>query len=130
LRLDSLDYSTPANPTANVGAYFIRPALHRPLNNTDPVDLGLKESYNFIMNDGILSVEKMPLLITPRDTTLVYGDKIGQFAFNYSYPDSNIATLDKARFLDSIETIHHSDLIDTVIGLVNGLAITGRSFRC
>ncbi len=65
----------------------------------------------------------MPLLITPKDTTLVYGEKVGQFAFNYSYPDSNIAPGDKAAFLDTIQAIHKSNLIDTAIALVSGKAV-------
>ena len=65
LRLDSLDFTTPATNNTDV-EYFIRPSIHRPLNNTNPVDIGLIETYNYILNDGILSINKMPLLITPK----------------------------------------------------------------
>ncbi len=108
LRLDNLDYSTPATSTSDVGIYFIRPTQHTPLDLTNPTDKGLTELYNFIFNDGLLTINRMPLLITPNDTTLTYGQKVGNFAFNYSYPDANIADADKAAFLNSIKSIHQS----------------------
>ena len=70
LRLDSLDYTTPATSTSNVGIFFIRPTPHTLLDPTNPTDAGLLELYNYVMNDGLLVINKMPLVITPRDTTL------------------------------------------------------------
>ncbi len=119
LRLDSLDYTTPAINTSNVGIFFIRPTPHTLLDPTNPTDAGLLELYNYIMNDGLLVINKMPLVITPRDTTLTYGQKVGNFTFNYSYADSNIAPSDKMNFLSEIDSIHHSNYIDTAFALVN-----------
>ena len=40
------------------------------------------EEYNYTFNDGLLSINKLPLIITPKDTTLNYGEKLGSFNYN------------------------------------------------
>jgi hypothetical protein len=51
---------------------------------------------NIPFNDGLLSINKLPLTITPKDTSLIYGDKIGSFNYKFDYPDSLSADSDKA----------------------------------
>lgn len=119
--LDSLTYSTPATSTSNVNNYIIRPVRVFDLNN--PADAGFVELYNYAYDNGVLTIQKMPLTITARDTTLAYGEKIGDINFNYQLPDT--VNLDESiNLLDSIITSHHDQLATDVIGLINGKAVT------
>jgi hypothetical protein len=118
LGLNTLTYSTPANSKSNVALYYIRP--ERTFNMSDPTDVALNQLYTYDFVDGLLEIEKMPLLITPKDTSLVYGEKIGGFKFNYVYDNSNIDQIDQVGFLDSIETEHNLYLAEDGIALVDG----------
>ncbi|AFD07434.1 MBG domain-containing protein [Solitalea canadensis] len=121
LGLDSITYNTPATSTSNVNNYIVIPQRIFDLNN--PVDAGFTELYTYTFENGVLSIEKMPLTITARDTTLTYGEKIGDISYTYQLPDS-INLDDSIDLLDSIYTFHHNQLATDVIGLVNGKAVT------
>lgn len=124
LGLDSIYFTTPADAFSNTGIYFIRPAIKQ-LDPNDSADIALMELYKYSFNDGLLSIHKLPLIISPKDTTVNYGDKIGNFNFHFNYPDSLIADSDKAVFLDSLETGYRRELADATAladsrALVNG----------
>lgn len=125
LGLDSIYYTTPATSTSNKGLYYIRPAI-APFDPGDTADLVLQELYNYTFTDGVLSVEKMPLEITPRDTSIVYGDKISDLAFMFNYPDSLIAGDEKAAFLDSLELLYYAELADATALADARVLVNGR----
>ena len=128
LGLTQIQYQTPATSTSNVGIYYIRPST-APLNPADPFDAGLLEQYTYEFTDGLLTIEKLPLTITPRDTTLTYGDRVGGFAFDYQYNDSLITLPDNAVLLNAIHSDHQASLTNA-LGLVDGRAIVnGRSLQ-
>lgn len=127
LGLDSIYYSTSATASSNTGIYYIRPAI-KPFDPLDSADVVHKEMYNYSFNDGLLSVQKMPLTVTPLDTTLIYGDKIGNFNYQFDYPDSLISELDKTGFYNNLEADYRQDLAEAVAiadgkALVNGRAL-------
>jgi hypothetical protein len=119
LMLDGITCNTPAISQSNVGVYFIRPAM-KPLSSSDSA---IFELYNFTFNDGLLSNTKMPLLITPKDTTLTYGDKISGFNFIYSYDNTLIPVAQRAGFLANIGVVHNATLNNNVVALVDAKSI-------
>ncbi len=125
--LDTILFSSSANNYSNTGNYFIRPAM-RVLNNTDSLDIGLEELYNYTFTDGLLSIQKMPLEITAKDTSLTYGDKIDHLDFKYVYPEENILLSERIDFLNLIKSEHAGNIAADVFALVDSRAIVnGRS---
>ncbi len=119
LQLDTIAYTTPATSSSNVGLYFIKPSF-KPLSATDSLAF---ELYDYTFNNGILFNNKMPLLITPKDTVLTYGDKMGSFNFNYTYGDSLIPVSERSNFLFNISLAHDSTIDTSVVGFVDGKTI-------
>ena len=121
LGLSTISYSTPAVPGSNVGIYYIRPA--RVFNAVNSADSLLLTKYNYTFTDGALSILKLPVTIVPRDTTLVYGQKIGDIHFNYSY-DPTAVIADRIALANTIQSGHESEIATNVIGLINSQAVT------
>lgn len=118
--LDNMNISTTANSMSNVGIYLIR-AVQRSLDPSNAFDAGLLDLYDWEFIDGQLSIEKMPLTISVKDTSLEYGQLISDFAFNYVYPDSLVDASDSLALYDSIFVNHVSNIANAVI-LVNAEA--------
>lgn len=128
LGLDSIQFSTPANSLSNVNSYIIRPSIGL-LNQSEPIDIALLESNNYIFTTGVLSIKRLPLRISPRDTTFIYGSRIGDFAFNYEYDDTAIALNDRNAFSLSLTEAYYENLADAVAlvdakAIVNGRSLT------
>ncbi|HWJ26209.1 MAG TPA: S8 family serine peptidase [Flavisolibacter sp.] len=115
LGLSGLNYTTPATSLSNVGFYFIRPS--RTFDSTG-VDAELLRHYNIQFVDGRLTIQKMPLLITPVDKTITEGDALGSITYNYQYDASNVA--DPAGFLTTIQQYHKSFMPDNALAVING----------
>jgi hypothetical protein len=118
--MDILTFTTPANSMSNVNKYVIKPV--RPFDPENPVDVGFNELYSYVFTDGILDIQKMPLVITPRDTVVTYGEKIGNIKFNYEFPTEGLD--DATGFLNNIVADHQAKSANDVIGLVNRQAVT------
>lgn len=131
LGLDQLTITSTANNDiySNVGTYSIIP--NRVFSETDPTDIGLKELYNYSFVNGTLTIEKLPITVTARDTTVTYLQKIPDIQFNYALTNAaDGATIpDVNGVLNSLQTTHQSQLAKDaagkdVLGLVNGQAVT------
>ena len=119
LNLDTINYTTPAKDTSNVGFYFIRPSFKQ-LNSEDSLAF---ELYDYTFKDGILFNNKMPLLVTPRDTLITYGTKIQGFKFIYTYGDSLIPVTERASFLNNVSVVHNADIDSSAVAFVDGKTI-------
>lgn len=113
LGLDDLAFSSPATSTSNVGIYFIQPYA-------DVSDAGLQELYDYTFTSGLLTINKMPLVITPVDQTITYGDKIDgtTIGFSYKYDTTKILPDEQAIFLSSLKTEYESAIVPQV-ALIN-----------
>ncbi|MCW3093283.1 MAG: subtilase family protease [Ferruginibacter sp.] len=131
LKLDPIVYATPATSASNVGIFFIRPGFKK----LSSADSAIFEIYDFTFVDGLLSIKKMPLMVTPRDTTLVYGDKIAGFTFIYKFYGELIPPSEIAMFLANIKSAHQATLDNNVVALVdaksllNGRALTDADLK-
>jgi Subtilase family/MBG domain (YGX type)/Secretion system C-terminal sorting domain len=131
LGLDQLTLTSSANNDifSNVGTYSITP--NRVFSETDPVDIGLNELYNYTFTNGTLTIQKLPVTVTARDTTVTYLQKIPDIQFNYALTNAadGASIPSVGTVLDAIQTTHQSQLAKDVtgrdvLGLVNGQAVT------
>ena len=121
LGLTNITFQTLAQVSSNTGIYYIRPV--RVFDSTSVADSTLLENYNYGFTDGALTITKLPVTITVRDTSLVYGQKIAGFKYNYSLdPSANIP--DAGILLNSLSITHTAQVETNIIGLVNGQAVT------
>ncbi len=128
LGLDPINFTTTATNFSNTGIYVIKPSM-RVLDMNDPFDAGLPELYDYTFVNGVLTIDKLPVTITSRDTTLEYGDKITNLHFNYSYDDSGIADADKATFLANLAAEHTSKISNAVALVDDQTSIDGRTLQ-
>lgn len=126
LGLDSATIYTTASSMSNVGIYLIRAEMP-PLDLSDPFDLGLTEIFNYEFIDGGLVVDQMPLLITVNDTTIKYGEPIGDFQFFYSFPDSLIDPVELNNVTNSIVNNHQNNLSNAFALTSRESSATGRA---
>jgi hypothetical protein len=88
LGLTDVTYSTNATNTSDIGLYFRRG--HSAVTDlSNPQSLALSAIFNYQFVDGVLTIERMPIMVTPNDMTLVYGDAINgkdiQFTYVYDH---------------------------------------------
>ena len=118
LGLDSLNLFTTATILSNVGIYLVR-AERDPLDLTNPFEVGLNEVFNYEYVDGNLTIGKMPLTITAKDTTLEYGSQLVGFQFIYDFPDSLVDPAQVNAILNGVVT-EHTTKISKGLALING----------
>lgn len=118
LKLTALSFTTSATKLSDAITipYYIHPSFTTPLNPANAGDSILLAKYAYTFVDGGLSIQRLPLTISSRDTSLVYGQKIdGQgLKYNYVYDKTNIDPIDQATFLNSIETEHEQNITGAV----------------
>ncbi len=124
LKLNNLTYITTATTSSNVAVYLIR--ANNPLDSALAADAELLKHYTYQFDNGFLTVEKLPLKITPRHKTFTYGQKIKDIQFNYVLGPS--ATLQNAdSFKNAVRLIHAAAIVDSIYALTNGSGATSRA---
>lgn len=136
-RIYSIDLTTIADAFSNVGLWGISGDPNDPLNPdsnvpaTDPLDISLLQRYNFVFDDGLLTITPMDLVITPRDTTFVYGDTIQGLTFDYlinggSASGITIDPADSVAIVNAVKSTHGTALVNAT-GLVRGTALVNNN---
>jgi len=126
-RIQSIGLSTIATAQSNVGLWGIAANAADPLNPsstvpaTSAMDISLLERYNIVVRPGVLTIDPAELVITPRDTTIVYGQPIEDLGFNYvlgsgSGTPLNITAADNLAIVNAVKTTHG-------VAMVNGTAL-------
>ena len=104
LGLENLQFTTSATSTSIAGkTYYIQP-----VDITAELDPLLLDLYDYHFEPGDLTIEKLPLTITPNDLTVTYGDKIEGITFHYSFDSTNMDLNEIGDFLASLEQEHQS----------------------
>jgi hypothetical protein len=115
LKLNNLEYHTAATNASNVGLYGI--TVDNPIAPDDPI-LNTYE-YNFVTSPGaVLQIQPLPLLITPRDTSITYNKKI-RINFNYEIP-TTFTLRNRDSVVAAIKVSHKAMVADSILALVNG----------
>ena len=95
-RVMAIPLVTVATALSNTGIWGITASASDPLNPastvtpSDPLDIGLLENYNFEVDDAFLTIEKLELLIKPRDTAYTYGTSVSELHYDFIYNNDTI----------------------------------------
>ncbi|HJW15868.1 MAG TPA: S8 family serine peptidase, partial [Flavisolibacter sp.] len=116
LGLTNLSFSVNAAVNDNVGLYRIMAS--RTFDPSNAADAALLQKYNYDSLPGVLKIERLGVTVTPRDTTLVYGQAIGNIHFNYQ-ADPNITLANPSSTMAIIQQSHQSQLANDVIAFAN-----------
>jgi hypothetical protein len=136
LRIESVDLVTLADALSNTGIWEIIATGDDPLNPestvtaTDSLDIALLDAYNFDFERGLLTIEKMDLLIVPEDSTITFGDSITGFKYNY-YFNSELANPDELIEINGADSLailnlllqSHATALVNAIGTVRATAL-------
>ncbi len=117
---------------SNSGLWAITPDITDPLNPnsgveaTDSLDISLLDQFNFVFVNGLLTINKLDLVITPKDTTFVYGEPIAGFNFDYNYDsDTGVVIPENVneQILSNLQASHATVLVNAMAtALVNAPA--------
>jgi len=135
-RITGIPFETVANELSNVGIWEIVASASDPLNPqsnigpTDSLDIALLNKYNFHFERGLLTIEKMDLLIVPKDTTITYGDPLSGFEYEYHFNNEQVTPGfsidinpdDSQAILNQLQLSHATALVNG-IGLVRATAL-------
>lgn len=116
-RIHSINLTTIAENLSNVGLWGIEADPADPLSPnsgteaTDALDISLLQRFNIVVNNGILTIDPLDLLITPRDTSFVYNDSIVGFTFDYLFNNDSTGSIvigepDSLALLSAIQNMH------------------------
>src|SRR5262249_55064758 len=111
--IDSVQFTTTATVESNTGLYIIQP-FAEPFDINDAADLALMDAYDYVFAHGILTIEKMPVTITPHDTAFVYGAKIGITNFNYDFDTTDVDASRRQALADSMTLIYETPIAEGV----------------
>ncbi|HEX5653883.1 MAG TPA: S8 family serine peptidase, partial [Chitinophagaceae bacterium] len=128
LGLDSIWFETLATSTSNVNSYLVTPRWREfdPNNIDDLAKLELFD-YDSTGGEGVLTIQPMPLIITPVEASFEYGDVITNIDFTYDYDSSNIAPGERGAFMSALRSAHQDEIVDTALAFVDdGLVIEHR----
>jgi hypothetical protein len=95
-RILGISFETIATALSNTGLWEIEADGNDPLNPesglpvVDSLDIALLEKYDLAFENGLLTIEKLDLVISPKDTTITYGDEIGGFEFDFHFNNDSV----------------------------------------
>ena len=112
--LDNLVVTTAATSNSDVGTYIITPV--RIFDQTNPADLVLLKKYSYAFTNGIVTIAKMPLKVTPDNKVVNYGKSIGNVSFNYAFNTANVYNPDSLK--NAIKTYHQALLPNNALAVV------------
>ncbi len=116
--LSKLTLTTAATTSSDVGTYIITPSGNFDLSN--PIDSAFLVKYHYKFNNAAITINKMPLTVTPNNQTINYGQYIGNPTFTYNYDSTNVpnpASLDSL-----IRAYHQAYLPNNALAVVNGFS--------
>ncbi len=132
-RIHDIDLTTIATALSNVGLWGISADPADPLSPnstvpaTDTLDISLLQRFNFVFDDGLLTISPLELKITPRDTTFVYNDSIVGISLDYLFNDGASGVIpinasDSLAIVNAVRSTHGTALVNAV-GVVRGTAL-------
>jgi hypothetical protein len=132
-RIMGIAFETVATSLSNTGLWEIEASSSDPLNPVsglpvvDLTDISILDKYNIDFESGLLTIEKLDIVISPKDTTFTYGDIIGGFDYNFYFNNEDI-NLDYGFQIDESDSLailsgftinYATALVNTEAALVN-----------
>ena len=106
---------TIATRYSEVGTYPIK--VFRTFSNTNPDDLKLRDSFSYVFKSGLLTINKLPITVTPNDKTIVSGRPVGNITYTYKY--ENGVTVTDPILLNKFDSSYHVYKPDNAIAIIN-----------
>jgi hypothetical protein len=113
--LKNMTLTTPATTYSDVGTYIIT------FNQNIPADSFLQK-FNYTFTNGALTIEKMPLTVTPVNQTITYGQYINNVSFNYVFDHTNVPDPDS--ILRLIKTYHQGYVPNNALAVIKDFSKT------
>jgi hypothetical protein len=113
LKLDDLTLATGATTFSSPRSYGVSVERATALPPNDP----LYSLYAFEFEPGTLTVERMPLKITPNSMTVKYGDDLSGISYVYEMDQSGVIS---PHLLEEVKSLHKQYLADNGLVVING----------
>ena len=121
LKLDQLTLSTNATPFSSPRSYGIGIARTTPLEENDP----LLSQYAFEFEPGTLTVERMPLWISPNDKSIRYGDDISNITYRFLFDTSGVLNTELEK---EVRSLYKKHLAENGLVVLNGYSSQNADF--
>ncbi len=126
-RLSGLSFYVPATSLSDAGNYLIQPMPDPALDLAHPateLDHAISEKYFLQFVNANLSIERLPLMITPQDVEISYGDPLPPegISFSYEINDSTAIIEDPGLVMAQVAG-EHSGALTNAVSLVRGVAL-------
>jgi len=105
---------TNATTNSDVGTYAIK--VYRTFDSNNPTDVTLTNQYRYIFKSGLITINKMPIKVTPNDITATYGNYIGEITFKYEFPQDQPAN--PLALKDTAKKYHEAFLPKNALALI------------
>jgi len=106
---------TNATTYSSVGTYAIK--VYRTFNNSNPTDLALTNQYSYVFKSGLITIDKLPLTVTPNNITANVGDHIGNVTYSYEF-DPQYPLLNAAAVADTAKKYHEAFLPKNALAVI------------
>jgi hypothetical protein len=129
LKLDNIVFATNATSTSNTGYYYIRPSSATTLDPNNAEDAALLDAYTYHFEDGLLTINKMPLNIRPENMTVGFGDKIDgrDITYTYTFDQSQIDAGELAAFTTNLSSGYEGGIIKEVALIDDRTVVAGNT---
>ena len=106
--LSNMTVTTAATSGSDVGTYAI--TLNKTFDPNNAADKALLKKYSYKFTNGIVTIAKMPLRVTPvpENNIVTYGQAIGNVTFKYEFNTANVSNPDAMKA--EIKTFHEGFL--------------------
>ncbi len=105
---------TNATTYSEVGTYAIK--VYRTFDKNNPTDIALINQYRYIFRSGLITINKMPIKVTPNDITATYGNHIGDITFKYEFTSDQPAN--PTALKDTAKKYHEAFLPKNALALI------------
>jgi hypothetical protein len=122
LKLDGsrIGFSTLATATSDVANYSVTPYRIVPLDPTNSTDAAILSNYSFLYLSGTLTIQKLPVKITPLNQTVTYGEFVGGIKYSYNFGGAVVGS----EVVNKLESAYRKYLAGNALIVLNGLSST------
>jgi hypothetical protein len=114
---------TLATPSSDVGTYAIK--VYRTFDPANATDLALTNQYSYVFKNGLITVNKMPLTVTPNSITVIDGQPIGNVTFNYAFDQTKVPGALATTIINNLKASHQAILPNNAIAVIKDFSTSG-----
>jgi hypothetical protein len=112
-----------ATPSSDVGTYAIK--VYRTFDPANATDLALTNQYSYVFKNGLITINKMPLTVTPNPITVIDGQPLGNVTFNYAFDHTNVPGALATTITNDLKAAHEAILPNNALAVIKDFATSG-----